>query len=109
MGLCGEVAVSATPAGDVWALAASLGRTTVADDPAHPRGPLAGLAAGLLWAAGRGRSVLITLPVDTPLVDAEATGRLADAVATAPAAFVVTPRGPHPLCSAWRVRSGRDA
>jgi molybdopterin-guanine dinucleotide biosynthesis protein A len=100
--VCGEVAVSARP-GPVWDLAASLERETLADDPSYPRGPLAGLAAGLLWAARRGCAVLVSVPVDTPLIAAEAIQRLADAASTAPAAYVVTPGGPQPLCAAWSV------
>jgi molybdopterin-guanine dinucleotide biosynthesis protein A len=102
-GVCREVAVNARPGGQVWTLAANLGRETLADDPAHPRGPLAGLAAGLVWASCLGRSILVSLPVDTPLVDAEAVRRLAEAAAASPAAFAVTSGGPHPLCAAWNV------
>jgi molybdopterin-guanine dinucleotide biosynthesis protein A len=99
--VCGEVAVSARPGGAVWALAARLGRKTLADDPAHPRGPLAGVAAGLVWAQGMGCSVLVTLPVDTPMAGPETIQRLVEAPALA--AFAVTSSGPYPLCAAWRV------
>ncbi len=99
---CGETAVSAR-LGEIWALARSLGREPLADDPAHPRGPLAGLAAGLAWAASKGFSVVVSLPVDTPLVEHRAIQRLAESAANFPAAYAVTPGGPHPLCAAWRV------
>ena len=101
-GVCGEIAVSARP-GEVWTLAESLGRRTLADDPAHPAGPLAGLAAGLVWAKGLGRSTLVSLPVDTPLIGVEAIRRLLDAAAGSPAAYAMTPTGPFPLCAAWSV------
>jgi molybdopterin-guanine dinucleotide biosynthesis protein A len=101
--VCGEVAVSARPGGAVWTLAASLGRETLVDALSHPRGPLAGLAAGLAWASRRGRGILISLPVDTPLVGPDAIRRLARAATVSPAAFAVAPGGPHPLCAAWRV------
>ena len=100
--VCGEVAVSARR-GPVWDLAGSLGQETLADDVSYPRGPLAGLAAGLIWAARRGCSVLVSLPVDTPLIGPATVRRLAGAASTAPAAYAVTPSGPQPLCAAWRV------
>lgn len=100
--VCGEVAVSARP-GAVWELASSLGRETLLDDPSQPRGPLAGLAAGLVWAAARGRTTLVSVPVDTPQVGSEAIARLARAASTAPAAYAVTSSGPQPLCAAWHV------
>jgi molybdopterin-guanine dinucleotide biosynthesis protein A len=40
------------------------------------RGPLAGIAAGLAWAAGVGADYLASLPVDTPFAPADLVGRL---------------------------------
>jgi molybdopterin-guanine dinucleotide biosynthesis protein A len=41
------------------------------------RGPLAGIAAGLAWAAGLGADALASLPVDTPFAPADLVARLA--------------------------------
>lgn len=102
-GVCCEVAVSARMGSAPWTLAASLGRPTLPDDPAHPSGPLSGLAAGLAWARDLGHAVLISSPVDTPLVDAEVFRRLLAGATASPAAFAHSSSGPHPLCAAWNV------
>ena len=101
--VCAQVAVSARADGEVGRHAASLGWPVVGDDPAHPSGPLAGLAAGLRWARRQGCSALVTLPVDTPLVRPADLRRLLEAAGAAPAAYARTPGGPHPLCAAWSV------
>ncbi|MEI4473112.1 molybdenum cofactor guanylyltransferase [Frigidibacter sp. MR17.24] len=51
--------------------------------PDHP-GPLAGVLAGLGWAAGTGRDWLLTLPVDTPFLPADTLARLAAATGARP-------------------------
>jgi len=95
--VCAEVAVSATPGGDAAVLAGALGRTVMADDPRHEAGPLAGVAAGLAWAANAGFSYLATLPCDTPLVGPAIMQRLA----TAAPAYAVTADGPQALVAIW--------
>ncbi|HET9147624.1 MAG TPA: molybdenum cofactor guanylyltransferase MobA [Acetobacteraceae bacterium] len=56
----------------------------VLDDGGHRgKGPLAGLAAGLAWAAGAGMDALLTLPVDTPFIPADLVRRLGRAPAVA--------------------------
>lgn len=104
--VCEAVAVSARPGGAVAELARSLGRDALADDPAHPRGPLAGLAAGLAWAKARGFERLVTLPCDTPLVGAREIAALISTMGRAGAAYAVTAEGPQPLCAVWRVDLG---
>lgn len=101
--VCPALAVSARPGGGAAALAASLGLESLPDDPAHPSGPLAGLAAGLAWARRGGFDRLVTLPCDTPLVGKDAILRLLAALGEAPAAYAVTDDGPQPLCAVWRV------
>ena len=99
---CGIVAVSTRPGSGAEVLAAALGLESLADDPAHPNGPLAGVAAGLAWASGRGCDRLVTLPCDTPRVGRSEIAALLDGIGAAPAAFAVTNDGPHPLCAVWR-------
>lgn len=101
--VCGEVAVSAREGGGAWTLAAALGRRTLADDPARPSGPLSGLAAGLVWAREVGCSILVSRPVDTPLVGVEVFDRLLSEGGTSPAAYARSSGGAHPLCAAWNV------
>lgn len=95
---CARVAVSAG-SGDVCDLAASLGLAALSDDSAHASGPLAGLCAGLQWAARAGYARLAVTPCDTPLVTAEMIGRLIEAAA--PSAFAETADGPQALTSVW--------
>jgi len=98
-GVCAAVAVSAGP-GEADALARRLGRTVLPDDPTHARGPLTGVAAGLAWARGSGAAGLVTLPCDTPLVDAALLVRLA-ASAGERGAYARSPDGPHGLVAVW--------
>ena len=99
--VCAEVAVSARLGGPLWTTAVSSGRRAVADDPAHPHGPLAGLVAGMAWARESGRATLLSLPVDMPLITPDILRRLLEAASGSPAAFAISPGGPHPLCAAW--------
>ena len=101
-GVCETVAVSAAPSGEGATLARSLARVVLADDPAHPRGPLAGVAAGLAWAGSNGFEALVTLPCDTPLVSGREITTLIEAMAGVEAAYASTPDGPQPLCCVWR-------
>jgi molybdopterin-guanine dinucleotide biosynthesis protein A len=41
------------------------------------RGPLAGVAAGLAWAAGEGAEFMVSVPVDTPFIPENLVARLA--------------------------------
>lgn len=69
-------------AGDAPDLAAALppGVTVLRDAGDTREGPLAGMLAGLRWAAERGAARLLTVPVDTPLLPADTAVRLAAAV-----------------------------
>jgi molybdopterin-guanine dinucleotide biosynthesis protein A len=99
---CKAVAVSAAPGSGAAVLARSMGRDTLTDDPRHPKGPLAGVAAGLAWARGRGFDRLVTLPCDTPLVGHLEIFALLMGVGDASAAYAATDDGPQPLCAVWR-------
>jgi molybdopterin-guanine dinucleotide biosynthesis protein A len=102
-GGCEAVAVSATPGSGAESLAQAAGRRVLHDDPAHPRGPLAGLAAGLAWAASEGAEALATLPCDTPLVGGPEIRALIEALGDAEGTHALTDDGPQGLCAVWRV------
>jgi molybdopterin-guanine dinucleotide biosynthesis protein A len=56
----------------------------LADAPAHAgKGPLAGVAAGLAWAAHIGAATLLTVPVDTPFAPRNLVPALSPAAAVA--------------------------
>jgi molybdopterin-guanine dinucleotide biosynthesis protein A len=71
----------------------------VLDDGAFPgQGPLAGVLAGLTWAAALGAETLLTVPGDTPLIPVDLARRLSPAPACA------TSRGRlHHLVALWPV------
>jgi molybdopterin-guanine dinucleotide biosynthesis protein A len=103
---CEVVAVSAAPGSEAETLARTAGRQVLRDDPSHPRGPLAGLAAGLAWAAAEGFDALATLPCDTPGVGAEQLRALIAALGEADAAYAMTDTGAQSLCAVWPMRAG---
>jgi len=78
----------------------------IADDPAGPAGPLAGLLAGLRHLAdmARNEDVLVTVAVDTPFLPVDYVARLTAALAAgAPAAFAQWGPSPYPTNAAWRI------
>lgn len=95
--VAGPLAVSAAAGSEAEALAISLGYPVVTDDPDFPKGPLAGITAGLAWAADAGAGVMMTLPCDTPMVDAQVLRRLGTT------GFATTADGPQSLIAAWPV------
>lgn len=83
------------------ALAAELGAEAVPDPAGAPHGPLAGVLAGLAWAARRDCALLATAPCDTPLLPPDLVPRLAAEIADRP---VIAARAAriHALCALWR-------
>ena len=77
---CAAIAVSAAPGSEAEGLAAGLGLPVLHDAPGHPRGPLAGVVAGLSWARKEGADLLAIAPCDTPRMGAEAVERLIGAL-----------------------------
>lgn len=61
-------------------------------------GPLAGVLAGLEWAAGQGCDVLVTVPGDTPFIPADLVPRLLPAPS-----FAASGGQRHSLVAAWPV------
>ena len=90
-----QVAISAN--GDPARFAA-FGVPVLDDGAFAGQGPLAGLLAGLDWAAGLGLATLLTVPGDTPFVPAG----LAAALAPAPACAACGKRTHH-LVALWPV------
>lgn len=95
------LAISAN--GDPARLAA-LGAPVLADPPGLAgAGPLAGVLAGLDWAAAQGAEALASVPCDAPFAPADLVARLAAGLAEAPAALAETAQGVHPVFGLWRV------
>jgi molybdopterin-guanine dinucleotide biosynthesis protein A len=65
------------------------------DAPGHA-GPLAGVAAGLAWAAEHGAAALLTVPGDTPFIPHDLAARLG----TAPT-WAASDGAIHPLVALW--------
>ncbi|EAR50377.1 molybdopterin-guanine dinucleotide biosynthesis protein A [Oceanicola granulosus HTCC2516] len=70
----------------------------------HP-GPLAGVLAGLDWAAGRGASHVVSAAADTPFLPCDLVPRLLLAAddAGAPIALAASPGGRQPTFGLWPV------
>jgi molybdopterin-guanine dinucleotide biosynthesis protein A len=86
----------------------------IADSIAEFPGPLAGVLAGMDWAADQGAEHILTVAADTPFFPADLQARLADAreVAGVPIALAATP-GPdriyrHPTFGLWPVALRED-
>ncbi len=87
---------------------AAFGLPVLADPVADYPGPLAGVLAGLEWAASLGAADIVTVAADTPFFPADLAARLraAAAEAGAPIALAATPdpdRGiaRHPTFGLW--------
>ncbi len=104
LGSCGRVAVNARPGTATAALAHEHALTVLHDAPGDATGPLAGVKAGLQWAAGCGAHTLAVSPCDAPLLPPDLFPRLL-AGAHGGAAMAETPAGLEPLCALWPVSS----
>jgi molybdopterin-guanine dinucleotide biosynthesis protein A len=90
-----NIAISAN--GDPGRFAA-YGLPALPDGALAGKGPLAGVAAGLVWASGLGAASLLTVPVDTPFTPADLLHRLS------PAPCVAVWRGrQHHLVAHWQL------
>ncbi|HVZ08427.1 molybdenum cofactor guanylyltransferase [Rhodopila sp.] len=74
------------------------GLPVLPDGPFAGRGPLAGILAGLDWAAGQGAELLLTVPGDTPFLPPDLSRRLIPAPACARSDGQA-----HYLTAMWRV------
>ena len=84
---------------------AAFGLDVVADSVAGFAGPLAGVLAGLDWAADRGADHIVTAAADTPFFPGDLVPQLqmAAEVAGRPIALARTDNGRHPTFGLWPV------
>jgi molybdenum cofactor guanylyltransferase len=82
---------------------APLGLPVLADGLPGQLGPLAGVLAGLDWAATQGADAVLSVSVDTPFLPGDLVAALADAMGNAMAAVSVAGDRRHPTCALWRV------
>lgn len=88
---------------------APFGLPVFADSVAGHPGPLAGVLAGMDWAARQGAEAIVTAAADTPFFPRDLTPRLRAAAAEAgvPLAMAATPGDagvdPHPTFGLWSV------
>jgi len=99
---CGAVAVNVRPATEAEALARAEGLPVLYDAPGDADGPLAGVRAGLTWAAQVGARALAVSPCDAPLLPDDLFARLIEAAGQG-AAMAQTSEGRQPLCAVWPV------
>jgi len=88
---------------------ADYGLPVVADSIDGFAGPLAGVLAGLDWAAGQGASHIVTAAADTPFFPTDLVARLASGLsAQTPISMATTPdperhKARHPTFAIWPV------
>ncbi len=84
---------------------AEFGLPVLADPVAGNAGPLAGVLAGLDWAAGREVANIVTAAADTPFLPADLVTRLLDAAVDQgrQIALASTATGLHPTFGLWPV------
>ncbi len=90
---------------------AAFGLTVLPDETDDYPGPLAGVLAGLDWAAGEGAEAIVTAASDTPFFPDDFVAALRIAAGTGLAeAATMAPDGPrrHPTFGIWPVSSRED-
>ena len=106
---CDQIVINAN--GDP-ARFADTGLPVVADDVPGFAGPLAGILAGLDWAAAKvpGTAWVVTVPGDCPFLPKNLVGRLHDARIASGAALACARSGEqtHPVVSLWTVALRED-
>jgi molybdopterin-guanine dinucleotide biosynthesis protein A len=86
---------------------ADLGLPVIPDAGDDRPGPLAGVLAGLDWAAGQGAETIVTAAADTPFLPRDLVARLRDAAGASGLALAATREGariwPQPTFGLWPV------
>lgn len=98
---CLTVAVNAAPDTEAAALAKAEHLPLVSDDHRQPRGPLASIRSGLMWASRLRLQALVVSPCDMPMLPAELFAQLVEAAQDGGAVMAEAPQGALPLCSVW--------
>lgn len=106
--LAPQVAALALSANSDPARFAAFGLPVLPDPMPGQPGPLAGILAGLDWAAGLGARAVVSTPVDTPFLPGDLVAKLAAAGDLARPVVVVTPGAGggvdlHPASALWPV------
>jgi molybdopterin-guanine dinucleotide biosynthesis protein A len=100
--VCERCAVSVRPGTQAEAVAQANGLAPLYDAAGDAAGPLAGVKAGLIWAAELGARTLAVSPCDAPLLPDDLFARLL-AGAAGGAALAETADGRQPLCAVWPI------
>ena len=81
------------------------GLPVIADSTASFQGPLAGIEAGLVWAAGQSPAPVwvVSVPGDTPFIPEDLVTRLIGGIGDAPMAVATSGEGLHPVVGLWPV------
>lgn len=87
---------------------ADLGLTVLADDIPDFAGPLAGILAGLDFAADRGLEQVVSIPTDCPFLPADLVARLLAARAPSGLACAASGGRTHPVVGLWPVALRED-
>jgi molybdopterin-guanine dinucleotide biosynthesis protein A len=92
---------------------AAFGLPVLADDVEGHAGPLAGVLAGLDWAAAQGAEAIVTAAADTPFFPADLAARLRAAAGPSGLALAATPDETgrlwqHPTFGLWPVALRHD-
>jgi molybdopterin-guanine dinucleotide biosynthesis protein A len=79
------------------------GLPVIADTVPGHAGPLAGILAGMEWAASRGFTQIVSVPADTPFIPSDLVARLRDTAGEAPNGLAVAASGErtHPPIALW--------
>ncbi|MCQ0092347.1 molybdenum cofactor guanylyltransferase MobA [Roseovarius sp. M141] len=105
-----QVAAAAINANGDPARFAQFGLPVLADPLEGFVGPLAGVLAGLDWAAQEGAETVVSVAADTPFFPCDLTARLVLATEgmETPLALAATPDGRHPTFGLWPVALRHD-
>ena len=86
----------------------AFGRPVIGDRLAGQRGPLAGIHAGLVWAASAGFDRLVTTATDTPFFPRDLVDRLAASGHPERIALAASQGRTHPVFGLWPFRAFAD-
>lgn len=102
---CGAIAINANGEAEQFQ---DFGLPVIADGFSGFPGPLAGVLAGMEWAAAQGMDGVVSVSVDTPFLPADLVHRLREARGRSGLAIAASPNAEgilrdHPTCALWPV------